>query len=435
MVDRMMMRAACIAAVLAAVTACRSNPDCFGADECGGGLACIDGQCLDPDLADVNWQVDVQPIVARRCLMCHGTMLQQGAPLSLVTYANVAAASPNGGTVYERMAIRVASTASPMPPAGQAMLTEDEIAIIVAWADRGGPQGPTSGGCDGGMCTGMDGGMGPLTGAEAAQPLAFGYAGANAPVWNAAAAAVLFTDSRQDRMYQAMLPGMPMEVLNLPGGPAGLAVDAMGNLVVALSTDRSVANLTLQGAQTIAQAYEGSALNGPQDVVRRADGTLYFTDPGFNTMEAARELDFVGLFRIPMGMGAPIAEWEGLDSFEPCGLELSPDESRLYMSDRIDGLIYAFDVATDGALSTETAFARSVSGAPQGITVDSLGNVYVAANAGVEVFGPDGTYYGVIVTPDPASNVAFVDRTLTSLFVTTVNTVYVVQSMSVPGAR
>lgn len=435
MVDRGVMRFAVLALLALSVAACRSNPGCFGPDECSTGLSCIDGECLDPALADVNWQQDIQPIVVRRCVMCHGAAPMDGRT-RLLTYNDVQNVATTGLPLYEEMAVRVASTTRPMPPAGQVQLTAEEIAKVEAWASRGAPQGPMSS-CDGGSC-GTDGGggsMGPLTGAEVATLLNPGYALADGPVWNAQAQAVLFTDTRQGRLFQTMLPASPMEVLMLEGGPAGLAVDAQANLIAALSTDRSIARIMATGPMTITRTYDGVPLNGPQDVVRRSDGAIYFTDPGFNTDPGALEIDFDGLYRIPNGMTAPIAEWEGLRSFEPAGLAFSAAETQLFMTDRLDGIIRSFDVAGDGALSNERVIAESPSGAPQGLTVDTMDNLYVASAAGIEVFAPTGTYYGVILTPDAATNVAFVGLDLRTMVVTTANAVYVVQNAPVPGAR
>lgn len=422
---------AMICAALLLASACRSNPECFGADECGGTLACVDGECIDPTLADVNWQRNVQPIVATKCQTCHTAPLAQGAPFPLITYADTQAIYA-GEPIHARMAARVSSPANPMPPNGQPQLTDMEITTIVEWSARGAAQGPTMSTCDGGNCG--PNGTSPLTGTEVAAQLMAGYARADGPTWNPAGGVVMFVDGVVEQLYQAMLPGTPAGILNLAGRPSGMTADNQGNLFITLAGARSVARVDLTGPTNIATAYMGNMLNGPDDIVRRSDGTLYFTDPGFDTPAADRQLDFTGLFRIPTGNGQPIAEWEGLPSLGPSGLALSIDETLLYMSDAIDGLIRVFDVGIDGALSNERAFAYSQSGSPEGLAIDTNGNLYVAAAAGVEVYSPMGEYFDVIRTPSPAIDLAFVGQTLNALFVTTPTTVYVIQ-LTVTGVR
>lgn len=417
---------AALVLLIALFAACRNNPTCFGDDECAGAQACIDGECIDPTLADVNWNQNIAPIVAAKCANCHASTPILGAPFPLTSYADTQAVS-GGAAIYQRMAARAQDTANPMPPASSPALTQAEIDAIVAWAARGAPQSAMAS-CDGSMCV-VD--MGPLTGNESPMLVMNGYTGADGPIWQANNNVVLFVDRGAGQLYQFSIGGAPMAVATVDGRPGGLALDAQGALVVAQSTLRQLG--TVAGANVVSRVTNlmGMALNGPDDIVSRDDGTIYFTDPGLDLVEP-RELGFNGLFRVPAGSATPVAEWEGLTNLEPNGLTLAPAGNVLYMSDSADAIVRAFDVAQDGALSNERFFVRVQGDSPQGMAADTFGNIWVATSAGVEVYSPRTEYYGTIATAEAATNVAFVGQNANQLCITTVSAVYLTQ-LSVTG--
>ena len=62
-------------------------------------------------------------------------------------------------------------------------------------------------------------------------------------------------------------------------GADGLAVDPEGRLVLCAFGDRALERVEKDGKRTIlADKYEGKRLNGPNDVVVKRDGTIYFSD-------------------------------------------------------------------------------------------------------------------------------------------------------------
>lgn len=94
----------------------------------------------------------------------------------------------------------------------------------------------------------------------------------------------------------------------------------------------------------------------------------------------------------------------------PNGIVLSPDERTLYVADWTTNRIIAVPVAAPGELRTEYAwvFAYLNGGrGPDGMTIDTEGNLYVAHyGAGeVVVFDKHGFYYGAIRLPEGAGMV------------------------------
>src|SRR5262249_60832598 len=112
----------------------------------------------------------------------------------------------------------------------------------------------------------------------------------------------------------------------------------------------------------------------------------------------------------------------------PNGLAFSPDESILYVNDWQRGHIRAFNVAPNGTLARQTdrVFADlrgSEPGAPDGMKVDSAGNVYCGGAGGLYILHPKGNKLGRIVHRHPATpNIRFCRDPTEKLFFTSPTT-------------
>ena len=96
------------------------------------------------------------------------------------------------------------------------------------------------------------------------------------------------------------------------------------------------------------------------------------------------------------------------DFVVPNGLAFSPDESVLYVNDIRRGHIRAFDLLPNGTLAKQTdrVFADlrgSEPGVPDGMKVDSAGNVYCGGAGGIYILDPKGKKLGRIVHGQPAT--------------------------------
>jgi sugar lactone lactonase YvrE len=107
------------------------------------------------------------------------------------------------------------------------------------------------------------------------------------------------------------------------------------------------------------------------------------------------------------------------------GMGWSPDGTTMYLADSGVGDVYAFDFdPSRGTLDRRRTFAHvSVPGAaPDGLTVDSDGDVWVALwnGAAVARYGPDGSLRETLPVPvDRPTSCAFGGRDGATLFVTT----------------
>jgi gluconolactonase len=221
----------------------------------------------------------------------------------------------------------------------------------------------------------------------------------------------------------------------------GLTYDRQGRLLICEHGTSRVARAEATGQLApIATHYSGKQLNSPNDIVCRSDGSIYFTDPPYGRakffgVEREQELGFQGVFRV----GPSPTEPELLvDDFErPNGLCFSLDESRLFINDTARRHIRVFDVGRDGRLGDGRLWAETKGdkpGAPDGMKLDSAGNVYCCGPGGIHVFDPAGRLREIIEVPEYTANFAFGGDDLRSLFITATTSLYRIR-VTTPGLR
>ena len=146
----------------------------------------------------------------------------------------------------------------------------------------------------------------------------------------------------------------------------------------------------------IANSFQGRRLNRPNDVIVKSDGSIYFTDPW--SARAAPEqwdLTFNGrLSRLTPDLGTLTLLLD--DMVFPNGLAFSPDESVLYVDDfrarPHKGVRHRAPTAPSHA-QTDRVFADlrgPEPGAPDGMKVDTAGNVYSGGAGGIWILDPEG---------------------------------------------
>lgn len=259
-------------------------------------------------------------------------------------------------------------------------------------------------------------GADPLAGVGEVELVAEGYQFTEGPQWMQDDGVLLFTDLAGAGTIFQVAGDDEISVFRHPSdGANGLAVDTEGRLLAAERWTGRVTRTESDGTVTpIAERFEGAALNQPNDIAVRSDDTIYFTDPYFG--DGTTDLDFHGVFRIAPD-GSLTAERRGALTEQPNGVTLSPDESVLYVSDYAADLVWIFDVANDGSLSDARTFVTTGDG-PDGMAVDTAGNLFVTSASGIEVFAPDGTPWGVIPVPRTPANCAFGGADGRTLYIT-----------------
>ena len=274
-------------------------------------------------------------------------------------------------------------------------------------------------------------GIDPLMGRRAIEKVRGGFTFAEGPVWIASRDVLLFTDIPADTIHELQPPATVTVFRNPTGRSNGLGLDPQGRLIASEGDNRRVSRTLADGTVvTVADRWQGKRLNSPNDNITRSDGTIYFTDPPYGVPAGqSRELDFQGVFRVdPAGT----LHLESSDMNRPNGVALSPDEKTLYVDDTADGLVRKFPVRPDGSLGPPTLFVPSTGGGGDGMAVDDAGNVYVATDAGVQVYKPNGVTWGTIALPEVPSNCTFGGPDRKTLYITATTSLYRV-ALNVPG--
>ena len=263
------------------------------------------------------------------------------------------------------------------------------------------------------------------------EKLGEGFRWTEGPVWSRKGGFLLFSDIPNNVIRQ-WTPGKGMSEFLKPSGyhgaepftgpepgTNGLTFDAQGRLVACQHGDRRVARWENGTWTPLAERYEGKRLNSPNDLVFHSSGALYFTDPPYGLpdrwKDKQKELPFQGVYR-RADDGALTLLTDQLNA--PNGLAFSPDEKTLYVaqSDPDKAVIMAYPVHADGTIGTGRVLVDTTAevkakkpGLPDGLKVDTKGNLWATAPGGVWVIAPDGTHLGTIATGVPTANVAWGD--------------------------
>jgi gluconolactonase len=256
-----------------------------------------------------------------------------------------------------------------------------------------------------------------------------GYGGAmgpaEGPLWWHESGYLLFSDIHNSRRMKWTADEGVSLFMEPTNRANGLTRDPSGRLLACEHDTRRVTRQEPDGSITVvASNYRGRRLNRPNDVIVSSKGDIYFTDPGFPT--PGLDLDWNGVYHVSPDLGTiTLIVW---DFSRPNGLALSPDEGILYINDTRRRHIRAFDLEPNGMplIATDRVFCDlggEREGNPDGMKVDTEGNVYCGGSGGIWVMDPSGNPLGIIVHGAPGTtNMAFGGDDWKTLFYTTRHT-------------
>jgi gluconolactonase len=265
----------------------------------------------------------------------------------------------------------------------------------------------------------------------AIEVLAGGFDWSEGPVWIPDGKHLLFSDIPPNRINK-WKEGEGVSVFMEPSGYTGkepftgkepgangLMLDAQGRLVMCCHGDRAIKRVEKDGKLTVlVDKYEGKRLNSPNDLVFAKNGDLYFTDPPYGLPkqwdDPGRELDFCGVYRLSKDGKLTLLTDE---MTRPNGIAFSPDQKTLYVanSDPKAAIWKKFPVKEDGTLGKgevlfdSTAWVGQQKGLPDGMVVDTAGNIWATGPGGVICFSPEGKVLGKLLTGEATANCTFGD--------------------------
>ncbi len=280
----------------------------------------------------------------------------------------------------------------------------------------------------------------------AIERIATGFRFTEGPAYYGDGRYLLFADIPNDALLRwDEITGTTATLRTPAGHPDGNTRDRQGRLVTCELGSRTLTRTEHDGTVTVlASSFEGTRLTGPNDVVVKSDGTIWFSDNGAGIRgnylghKAPKEMPY-RVYKLDPATGAltiAVADME-----RPNGLAFSPDETKLYVVDTPDGTktTRVYDIV-DGKAVNGRLFFDGTPGFADGIRVDTEGNVWAGFSGGegqdgVAVFAPDGTLIGRILLPERCANLCFGGPKRNRLFMTASQSVYAlyVEAIGVAG--
>lgn len=259
--------------------------------------------------------------------------------------------------------------------------------------------------------------------------IAEGFEWSEGPLWIEDQKLLLFTDVPKNTIYSwteekgaevyltpSGFTGSSSPNGNEPGAN-GLTLNNKGELLLCQHGDRRVARMNTSTEKpsasftSIAYNYQGKKFNSPNDLTFY-NGDVYFTDPPYGlAADSLREIPFQGVYKATANGNVHLL----IDSLtRPNGIAFSPDHKKMYVanSDPDKARWYVYEMSDSltilggRILYDATSSTQTEKGLPDGLKVDSKGNIFASGPGGIWIFNNTGTLIGKVKLPEATSNCA-----------------------------
>lgn len=243
---------------------------------------------------------------------------------------------------------------------------------------------------------------------------------------------VYFTDQPNDRIYRWQEGKGVSLWLEGTERANGMYFNPDNRLVACADEQNRIVQYDEKGkTKVLLEGFEGTHLNGPNDLWIAPNGNIYITDAYYHRNywpEGHQEAQAVrGVFLLtPNGEITRVIS----DYKQPNGIVGTPDGKTLYVADIDDQKIWKYSIQADGSLTDKTYFAPHGS---DGMTIDNQGNIYLTMGK-VWVYSPQGKLIREIEVPESPSNLCFAGNDRKTLFITARTSVYTLK-MNVEGVQ
>lgn len=264
-----------------------------------------------------------------------------------------------------------------------------------------------------------------------AEIIAEGYTWSEGPVWIEKEKMLLFSDVPENKVYKwTEIKGA--ELYLTPSGFTGDSTrspepGANGllllndSLILCQHGDRQVAKMNASltdpkpSYTPLAGSYQSKRLNSPNDVAYRSNGDLFFTDPPYGLADQDKDVEkeatINGVYKVSASSVVSLL----VDSLtRPNGIAFFPGQKKFLVanSDPYKAIWYEFEMGQDSVKSARifydaTSNTATEKGLPDGLKIDSKGNVFATGPGGVWIFDSTGKALGRIKLPEASANCAF----------------------------
>jgi gluconolactonase len=268
---------------------------------------------------------------------------------------------------------------------------------------------------------------------------AAGFEFTEGAVWSPSGT-IIFSDIPADKLYEFDPRTQQVTTYRDPSNKAnGNTYDHQQRLITCEhSASRVVREEGDRSLTVLAAQYAGAELNSPNDVIVDRAGRVLFTDPPYGRMDDTVGVrrpcsqPVQGVYRVdPRDCSIEILA----DDFDkPNGLCFAEDEAVLFVNDSARMHIRRFKVRGDVLVNggVWAGLEGAGEGVPDGMKVDSEGNLFCCGPGGVHVFSPEGHCLGVVLVPEVVANFNWGDRDLMTLYMCATSGLYSCRVL-VPG--
>lgn len=231
---------------------------------------------------------------------------------------------------------------------------------------------------------------------------------------------VYFSDIHTGKIYRWSTNGSVTVFLEGLSSPNGLAFDGSGNLIACEGGNGRLISIDPQSRITVlADQYNGTRFNEPNDLWIAPQGGIYFTDPAFQS-PVVQGGEYVFYLAPDRGQVTRVIN----DMVRPNGIVGTDDGKTLYVADYEAGQTFAYDINPDGSLSNKRLFVLTGS---DGMDLDARGNLYLTTPNQVRIFNAEGNSLRDIPIQENPTNIAFGGADHQTLFITARTAAYTLQ--------
>ncbi len=238
---------------------------------------------------------------------------------------------------------------------------------------------------------------------------------------------VYFSDVDAGKIYKWSTDGSTAVFLEGLSGPNGLMFDRSGNLIACEGGDGRIILIDQKGTITVlAEQYNGTRFNEPNDLWIDAQNGIYFTDPVYkgSLVQDGQHVYYLSPDRLNVTRVTS-------DLVQPNGIVGSADGKTLFIADLGAGQIFSYTIQAPGILADKKLFIPFGS---DGMELDGEGNLYITVQNKVLVFNNRRMKILEIPAQENPTNIAFAGKDGQSLFITARTEVYVSEGVQAQGS-